>query len=46
VTTAPDVMQAEAQPDDPADRATLQQLMDRFLRGEISKEEYDRLRAG
>lgn len=28
------------------DRATLKDLMDRFLRGEISKEEYDRLRAG
>ena len=28
------------------DRARLQGLMDRFLRGEITKDEYDRLRAG
>jgi hypothetical protein len=28
------------------DRAQLQTLMDRFLRGEITKAEYDRLRAG
>ena len=28
------------------DRARLQELMDRFLRGEIDKAEYERLRAG
>ena len=35
-----------AEPPSAGDRARLQGLMDRFLRGEITKDEYDRLRAG
>lgn len=48
VTMDAAAMQASA-PAEPArrlDRAGLQELMDRFLRGEISKDEYERLRAG
>lgn len=42
----PAVTQAQAGPARSGDSPPLQQLMDRFLRGEISKAEYDRLRAG
>lgn len=41
----PAVMQASA-PSAPVNRDRLRDLMDRFLRGEISKAEYERLRAG